>query len=139
MGDPETQAVLPRLRNDLAALFLATAEGRLGDVSIETDERAAAAVVAVSEGYPGEYQTGKVILGLQDPLPAGSMIFQAGTRQDDGDILSSGGRVLSVTSLSGDIESATRQSLSVLDNIYYENIYYRSDIGYEFISSHEPQ
>jgi phosphoribosylamine--glycine ligase len=135
MGDPETQVVIPRLKNDLAQLLVALGEGRLREMVIETEDKCAAAVVAVSGGYPGDHETGKIILGLGDPLPADSILFLAGAKPDEGDVLTAGGRVLAVTSLADDIHAAVRQSLSVLEHIYFDGINYRTDIGYEFVAA----
>lgn len=135
MGDPETQVVIPRIKNDLGQVLLALAGGRLGEIKIETEKLSAATVVAVSGGYPGEHETGKVILGLEDPIPEGSMIYLAGARKDDGDIVTVGGRVLAVTSLGENIGGAVGQSLQVMENLYFDGMNYRSDIGYEFFSA----
>jgi len=133
MGDPETEVVLPRLKNDLVALFLATAEQRLAGVVIEQDERIACTVVAVSEGYPGSYEKGFPILGLDRPVPADSLVFHAGTREKDDAVVTNGGRVLCVTSFAETIYEAVDKSREVLENIHFEGIYYRRDIGYEFL------
>jgi phosphoribosylamine--glycine ligase len=137
MGDPEAQVVLPRLKNDLAALFLDLTQGNLLDTETKVDERVAATIVAVSGGYPGDYEKGKVILGLSDPLPEGSIIFHAGTSIEDGDVVTSGGRVLAVTSLASGLNQAVDQSLSVLENLFFEDMYFRADIGYEFMPTAE--
>jgi phosphoribosylamine---glycine ligase len=131
MGDPETEVVIPRLKNDLVELLLATAEQRLGSVQIETDERTAVAVVAVSGGYPGQHETGKVILGLETVLP-GSLLFHAGTKADNGDILTNGGRVIVATSIADNVTDASEQSVYQLSQLHFEDINFRTDIGYEF-------
>jgi phosphoribosylamine--glycine ligase len=133
LGDPETEVVMPRLKNDLVALFKATAEQRLDEVSIEQDERIACTVVAVSEGYPGSYEKGLLITGLDTPLPEGSLIFHAGTKAQKEGISTSGGRVLCVTSFAGTVYEAVDRSRDVLEKINFEGIYYRRDIGYEFL------
>lgn len=132
MGDPETEVVIPRLKNDLAALCLAAAKGELGDVKAETDERAAVTVVAVSGGYPGEYKRGFPVTGLT--AGSQSLVFQAGTRAANGEIVTQGGRVLCVTSLAGTIPGAVTASLGVLKQIHFEDMYFRTDIGYEFMN-----
>jgi len=133
MGDPETEVVLPRLKNDLLALFQATWEQRLDEVVIEQDERIACTVVAVSEGYPGSYEKGFPILGLDHSISPDSLVFHAGTRTKDDSIVTNGGRVLCVTSFAETVYEAVDKSREVLENIHYEGIYYRRDIGYEFL------
>jgi phosphoribosylamine--glycine ligase len=133
MGDPETEVVVPRLKNDLVELFLATAEQRLDQVKIEKDERTACTIVAVSGGYPGSYEKGFPITGLDNPLPADSLLFHAGTRLHKGEVVTSGGRVLCVTSFAETIYEAVDKSRDVLEQVQYEGIYYRRDIGYEFL------
>jgi phosphoribosylamine--glycine ligase len=132
MGDPETEVVMPRLKNDLVELFKATVSGKLKDIKIEHDRRFACTVMAVSGGYPGSYEKGLVINGLNTPVPADSLVFHAGTSQQNGDVVTSGGRVLTVTSYSDNIPSAVAKSKEVLQHISFEGMYYREDIGFEF-------
>ena len=132
LGDPETEVVIPRIKNDLVELLIATAEQRLHEIKIETDERAVATVVAVSGGYPGDYEKGKVILGLQDPILENTIIFHSGTIEEGNDIVTNGGRVLAVTSFAENITEAVEQSNYVMEQLDFEDMYYRTDIGFEF-------
>ena len=134
MGDPETEVVLPRLKNDLVELFFALENGALQDAVIEFDERACATVVAVSAGYPGVYEKSKEINFPGVPvLTDNTIIFHAGTTlASDGRILTNGGRVLAITSFGRDIADAVQVSRDLLENIGFEGMYYRRDIGYEF-------
>jgi phosphoribosylamine--glycine ligase len=132
LGDPETEVVIPRLKNDLVALLKAASEKRLKEVDIEIDERAAATVVAVSGGYPGNYEKGKVISGIAENVLPQTMVFQAGTKQQGNDLITNGGRVLAITSMGDTIREAAEQSTYMLENIYFEDINFRTDIGYEF-------
>jgi phosphoribosylamine---glycine ligase len=116
---------------------VATASKKLQDIVIETDERCAAAVVAVSGGYPGDYPTEIPVQGLdEDPLE-NSLVFQSGTRQLNDEVVTNGGRVLVVTSFGESIAEAAEQSNYMMDQLYFEGMYFRSDIGYEF--SEQPQ
>lgn len=133
MGDPETEVVIPRLENDLVGLCVAASNKELHLVNIQADQRAAATVMAVSKGYPGPFEKGFEITGLDGNYGKQSMIFHAGTKEQDGKILSNGGRVFCVTSYGSSIEEAVNTSLDVMEYIKFEGIYYRSDIGYEFI------
>lgn len=134
MGDPETEVVLPRLKNDLVELFLAVRDQTLDKQQIVADDRIACTVMAVSGGYPGAYEKGLPITGLdQPPARSGSIVFHAGTRTDGDAILTNGGRVLCVTSFAETVYEAVDDSREVLEKIYYEGIYYRRDIGYEFL------
>ena len=135
MGDPETEVVMPRLKNDLVELFTAVAEQRLNEWEIETDPRTACTIVAVSGGYPGSYEKGLPITGLDQPLTDDTLIFHAGTRAENNDnaILTNGGRVLCVTSFAETVYEAVDKSRDVLEKIDYDGIYYRRDIGYEFL------
>ena len=133
MGDPEAEVVLPRLENDLVGLFVAATQKELDKVKINWDPRATATVVAVSRGYPTGYETGYEITGIDQNFGKQTLIFQAGTREEKGKILTNGGRVLCVTSYGENIREAVHSSLEVLEHIYYEGINYRNDIGYEFI------
>ena len=127
MGDPETEVVLPRLQTDLVSLLEATAKGKLKDCSLSIDPRSATTVMIVSGGYPEEYEKGKVISGLQQESE--SIIFHAGTREKDGEVLTAGGRVLAITSLADNFKDALKKSYSRIEKISFENMYYRKDIG----------
>lgn len=135
MGDPETEVVMPRLENDLVGLCVAATQKELHLVKVNTDPRAAATVMAVSRGYPSSYQKGFPITGLEEDFGKQSLVFQAGTDKKDGEIVTNGGRVLCVTSYGSDIAEAVNTSLDALGYISFDGIYYRSDIGYEFIKS----
>lgn len=132
LGDPETEVVIPRLENDLVGLFIATAQQRLNEVQINVDRKKAVTVMATSRGYPGSYEKGFVIKGLENP-DGDCLIFQAGTKEENGHIVTNGGRVLCVTALGKDIEQAVNKSLHQLATIDFDGIYYRRDIGYEFL------
>ena len=129
MGDPETQVVLPRIKNDFVELLLATAEGRLSQIEIEINDLSATTVVAVSGGYPEEYQKGKKITGLEKVK--GSIVFHAGTNVKEGKIVTDGGRVLAVTSYGEGFESALKQSYGQIEKINFEGINFRKDIGFD--------
>ena len=129
MGDPETEVVMPRIKSDVLELFMAAANGRLADApELETYSDTALTVVAVAGGYPGSYRKGDTIGGLANP--ADSIVFHAGTRADEsGNILTNGGRVLAVTSLAPTITQAAEKSYRTLENISFDGMRYRSDIG----------
>ena len=129
MGDPETEVVMPRIKSDVLELFMAAANGRLADApELETYSDTALTVVAVAGGYPGSYRKGDTIGGLANP--ADSIVFHAGTRADEsGNILTNGGRVLAVTSLAPTIAQAAEKSYQTLENISFDGMRYRSDIG----------
>lgn len=128
MGDPETEVVLPRLKNDLVTVFDNCARGTLGRIKIRTDKRTAATIFLVSGGYPGDYEKGKIITGLEKVK--GSMVFQAGTtRNAKGEIVTAGGRVIALTSLGKDIPAAVRKSKRNAKVIAFEGKNYRRDIG----------
>ncbi len=132
MGDPETEVVIPRIKNDLVELLVATAQNRLNQVKVEVDERIAVAVVAVSGGYPGDYDKGKIINGLDEDVLPDSMVFHAGTTNENDNIVTNGGRVLVVTSFGDSITEAAEQSNYMLEQLSFEDMYSRTDIGYEF-------
>lgn len=132
MGDPETEVVMPRLKTDLVDLLLATANGTLDKVKVEQDGRAACTVMAVSGGYPGNYEKGFAIKGLDRSFSADSIVFHAGTSPKEDEVVTSGGRVLCVTSYGDTISGAVSKSKEVLRQISFEDMYYRKDIGYEF-------
>ena len=134
LGDPETEVVLPRLKTDLLEILTAMRLGRLDDVIIDFDERSLATVVAVSKGYPGEYQKGFPITGLpaRQDQDADTIIFHAGTKTDGEQVLTNGGRVLAVTSFGDTIGDAVAKSKKALDQITFTGMNYRRDIGFEF-------
>lgn len=132
MGDPETEVVLPRLKNDLVSLFEATAARRLHEVKIETDNREAVTIMAVSGGYPGEYEKGLEIEGLDLVQEDDAIVFHAGTRQEEDKTVTNGGRVLAVTSFGNTLGKAVDKSRAILDIVHFDGMHFRSDIGYEF-------
>lgn len=134
MGDPETEAVMPRLKNDLVDLFRSVAEGTLSTCRIETDPRAVATVMLVSGGYPGSYVKGLEIDGLDILKEDDVLVFHAGTVADGERVLTNGGRVLAVSAFGKDIPAAVRRSLNITEFIHFEGMYHRRDIGYEFHS-----
>ncbi len=129
MGDPETEVVLPRLKNDMVSLMLAIHEGKLQAVDLEIDKRSATTVMAVSGGYPEAYQKGYPINGLENTDDA--LVFQAGTRLEDDKVVTNGGRVLAVTCYGEDHQEALTKSYDNLSKISFEKIYYRKDIGFD--------
>lgn len=129
MGDPETQVVFPRLKNDLMEVFQAMESGQLATVKVEVDKRAAAAVILVSGGYPETYEKGKKIEGLNEIN--NSIIFHAGTKKDGNAVVSNGGRVLAVTSFGDTFQEALRQSYLNVDKINFEKKNFRTDIGFD--------
>lgn len=133
MGDPETEVVMPRIKSDLVEVLSAAAKGALHGVQLEQDPRYATTIMAVSGGYPNEFKKGYTISGLDQPVSENTLIFQAGTSQKDGAIVTSGGRVLCVTSLHESLQAALENSKKVIETISYQDKYYRRDIGYEFI------
>ena len=132
MGDPETEAVLPRLKNDLVALFEATATQRLHEIKLETDSRKTVTIMAVSGGYPGEYEKGLSIDGLDLLQEDDAFVFHAGTKQEDDKTVTNGGRVLAVTSFGDTLHKAVEKSRAILDIVQFDGMHFRSDIGYEF-------
>lgn len=129
LGDPETQVVIPRIENDLAELFLATAEGKLSEQQIRTSPKAASTVVMVAGGYPDSYEKGDEISGLPQQMENDTFVFHAGTREQDGKVLTNGGRVLAVTGLADSLKEALDKSYSQLKKISWKNSYFRRDIG----------
>lgn len=127
MGDPETQAVLPRIKSDFLELLIATTEGTLVDTEIEYERYTAATVVTVSEGYPGSYEKG---IEIKEAAPKGVITFQAGTKtSDEGKLVTDGGRVLAVTGLGKNLGEAISKSRKAAEDVSYEGKYYRTDIG----------
>ena len=130
MGDPETEVVIPRLQNDLVELILKMDAGRLDEVKMVPNAKSAAAIMMVSEGYPGDYPKGRVMTGFDKVK--GSLLFHAGTIANGDNTVTNGGRVLAVTSYGEDLKQALAKSYENAAFINYEGKYYRKDIGWEF-------
>jgi len=129
-GDPETQPILMRLQSDLLEVCLAACEGRLEEITLRWDPRPAVCVVMASGGYPGDYEKGKVITGLEKAQELEDVaVFHAGTREDNGDVVTSGGRVLGVTALGADVAAAQARAYEAVDCIQFEGAYCRRDIA----------
>ncbi|MDO1502211.1 phosphoribosylamine--glycine ligase [Winogradskyella maritima] len=129
MGDPETEVVLPRLKTDLVAIFEAMGSKKLSEIEIEIDERAATTIMLVSGGYPEAYEKGKEIHGLEtitDSIP-----FHAGAQKKDGKIVTSGGRVMAITSYGKTYDEAIKKSYQTIDKLRFDKMYYRKDIGFD--------
>ncbi|MBV4357983.1 phosphoribosylamine--glycine ligase [Pinibacter aurantiacus] len=134
MGDPETEVVMPRLKNDLVDLFIATQNGTLNSIKIDHDSRVACTVVAVSGGYPGDYKKGFEIKGLGGKTVSGdTMVFHAGTAAQNDKVVTAGGRVLCATSYGDSVSDAINKSKQTLADIEFDGMYFRKDIGYEFM------
>jgi phosphoribosylamine--glycine ligase len=127
MGDPETEVVIPRIKSDLVELFQAVAEGKLVELSLEIDERSATTVMLVSGGYPEEYEKGKEIFGL-DKMED-SLVFHAGTKIENGKVVTNGGRVLAITSFGNDFQEAIKKSYQNIEKLHFNKMYFRKDIG----------
>jgi phosphoribosylamine--glycine ligase len=134
LGDPETEVVIPRLKNDLMELLVAAAKQELDKIVIDKDPRFACTVVAVSGGYPNEYEKAYEIEGLEDVVSPHSILFHAGSIVKDGKVLTNGGRVLCVTSFGKSIQEAVERSQKELEKISFTGMSYRRDIGYEFLN-----
>ncbi|HAO47323.1 MAG TPA: phosphoribosylamine--glycine ligase [Ferruginibacter sp.] len=132
LGDPETEVVIPRIKSDLVEILMATSEKRLHEISLDIDDRSAATVVAVSGGYPGDYKKGKEISGLEETSFDDTIVFLAGTKREGSKVLTNGGRVLAVTSFGSNITEAAEQSNYMMEQLFFEDMYFRPDIGYEF-------
>jgi phosphoribosylamine---glycine ligase len=128
-GDPETQCILPRLTSDLVDILLAACEGRLHELTVKWDERACVCVVIASGGYPGKYQNGYVINGLSNITDEDTVVFHAGTKNEGGTIVTNGGRVLGVTSLGLNMEKARVKAYEAVNQIEFEHMFFRRDIG----------
>ena len=130
-GDPETQVVLPLLKSDLLRIMLACTEGKLSETPVEFSAESAACVILASGGYPEHYEKGKEISGLENgQLPGGEgVVYHAGTALKDGRLVTSGGRVLGVTATAPDLKTALEKAYAAADNISFEGLHRRSDIG----------
>ncbi len=129
-GDPETQVILPRLKSDLLEILIACSDGKAATITAEWDNRPAACVVMASGGYPGKYENGKIIKGLEDAGKLqNTMIFHAGTAESNGEVVTNGGRVLGVTSLGSDMRAAVDRAYHAVSMISFEGAHYRKDIA----------
>jgi phosphoribosylamine--glycine ligase len=129
MGDPETEVVIPRLKSDLVALFQAIGNQTLDQVSLEIDERSATTIMVVSGGYPEEYGKGFEISGLENI--EGSIVFHAGTKLENGKVVTNGGRVIAVTSFGESFQEAIKKSYQNINKLHFDKMYYRKDIGFD--------
>lgn len=128
-GDPETQVVLPRLKTDIIDIFEAINSGTLAELDIEWADEACACVIAASGGYPKYYPKGIEITGLENGQKDGVIVYHAGTAIKDGKLVTSGGRVLGVTALGSDLQQALDKAYAALDEIHFDNMHFRHDIG----------
>lgn len=131
MGDPETESVLPRIESDFVELLKGVAEGNLAEKELVISNKTAATVVMVSGGYPGEYLKNRTITGIENVRS--SFVFHAGTKEEDGELKTAGGRVLAVTSVQDNLFSALQQATADASRIYYDGMYFRRDIGFDLI------
>ena len=129
MGDPETEVVIPRIENDFVEVLQAVAEKRLNEVELKIDSRSAVTVMTVSGGYPEAYEKGKEITGLEKIKD--SIVFHAGTKEENGKILTNGGRVIAVTSFGNDFREALSTSYQNIQKMDFEGMYYRKDLGFD--------
>lgn len=129
MGDPETEAVLPRIQTDIVSLFKHVAEQSLDKATIDIDPRSAATVMAVSGGYPEAYEKGKQITGVEQV--SDSLVFHAGTKLQENKVVTNGGRVIAVTSLDTDFRNALKKSYKNMEKIHFDGMYYRKDLGFD--------
>jgi phosphoribosylamine--glycine ligase len=135
MGDPESQAVLPRIQGDFLEILKASAHGRLAEIDVEIDSQHSATVVMASEGYPGSYEKGMKIWGL-GPSPK-SKVFHAGTSQDGEFVVTNGGRVLAVTGMGSDLREALTNAYSGVEDVTWDGVQFRRDIGKDILALQE--
>ena len=133
LGDPETEVVVPRIKSDLVGLFMAVSEGKLKETAIEIDTQTVTTVMLVSEGYPGSYEKGKEITGLEDA--EGAIIFHAGTKKVDDKVLTNGGRVIALSAYGKNMDEALRKSYKKVSEINFEGKNYRNDIGFDLVTN----
>lgn len=131
MGDPETEVVMPRVKSDLVELFEAVGQQKLEDVVLEIDERSATTIIIASGGYPEDYEKGKVISGIENIED--SIVFHAGTKEDNGAIVTNGGRVLAITSYGNDFQEAIKKSYQNIEKLHFDKMYFRKDIGRDLL------
>ncbi|MES9846556.1 MAG: phosphoribosylglycinamide synthetase C domain-containing protein, partial [Candidatus Sedimenticola sp. 6PFRAG5] len=133
-GDPETQPIMLRMQSDMVAHCLAALEGRLDQETAGWDPRPSLGVVLAAGGYPGSYNNGDIITGLPREESAGLKVFHAGTAEKSGEVVTSGGRVLCATALGDTVSEAQSNAYSLVEQIQWNGVYYRTDIGYRAIA-----
>lgn len=131
MGDPETEVVIPRIKSDLVELFVAVANEKLDEFTLEIDDRSATTVMLVSGGYPEDYEKGKLISGLENI--EGSIVFHAGTKLENNNVLTNGGRVMAITSYGNDFQEAIKKSYQNVYKLNFDKMYFRKDIGFDLL------
>ncbi len=135
LGDPETQVILPRLKNDLLDILLAAREGTLDRINLRWHSQAAVCVVLASGGYPGSYEKGKPIMGLEKLFSLNNVFpFCAGVKREDNSLITDGGRVVGITAVGDNLNKAAQQAYRAIDKVHFERMYYRRDIGKTRIS-----
>jgi phosphoribosylamine--glycine ligase len=132
LGDPETQAIMPRIKSDFLELLLAAAKGELKEKAIDLDTNYAVTVALVSGGYPGEFKKGKVIRGLE--TAGDSLVFHAGTRKEGDKVVTEGGRVVAVTGKGPSLEEARKRAYDRATGIEWDGLYFRKDIGIDLLN-----
>ncbi len=132
MGDPETEVVMPRIKSDFVEILIATAKGELKGKKIETDPNFAMTVVMVSGGYPGDYEKGKTINGLE--IKTDALVFQAGTKNKNSEVVTDGGRVIAVTGQGKTLSEASEKAYETVSTLNWEGAYFRKDIGVDLVS-----
>ncbi|MDD3740923.1 MAG: phosphoribosylamine--glycine ligase [Bacteroidales bacterium] len=131
MGDPETEAILPRINSDFLKVLISAAEKKLKNVNLEISTEASVTIILVSGGYPGNYEKNKKITGIDKVKD--SIVFHSGSAINDGTLVTAGGRVLAISSFGKDISEALKKSYSAAKEIHFENMYYRKDLGFDLI------
>jgi phosphoribosylamine--glycine ligase len=130
LGDPEAQVVVPMIEGDFGEIAAAMATGKLGSVPVKQKDGAAVCVVAASDGYPGRYEKGHSISGIEDAEAMDNVtVYHAGTRTDDGQVVTAGGRVLGITAIADDLAGAVEKVYDAVDQISFEGMQYRRDIA----------
>lgn len=131
MGDPETEVVMPRIKSDLVELFQAVGNQKLDVVSLEIDERSATTIMVVSGGYPEDYEKGFEISGLE--RVEDSIVFHAGTKLENGKVVTNGGRVIAVTSFGNNFQEGIKKSYQNIEKLHFDKMYFRKDIGFDLL------
>ena len=129
LGDPETEVVIPRLKSDLVELFVAVGQGTLNEIELKIDDRSATTIMLVSGGYPEDYEKGKIISGIESIKDA--LVFHAGTKTENGGIVTNGGRVMAITCFGNDYAEAIKKSYQNIEKLHFDKMYFRKDIGFD--------